>query len=151
MIKPGDVFSIEVRGGKAYFQFINKNKTMSSLIRVLPGIHEQSSGDISDIAIQPTRFWTFFPVAESLKDSVIQKEGNYPIPVHAQKMPLFRTGVVNPETKRVETWWLWDGEKSWKAGNLTDDQRRLPIRGNWNDTLLKERIEQGWLPELDPR
>ncbi|WP_176536262.1 hypothetical protein [Rhizobium sp. L9] len=46
-------------------------------------------------------------------------------------------------------WWLWDGEKEWRIGQLSAEQHQLSIRGVWNDTLLVERIEFGWTPEID--
>jgi len=77
--------------------------------------------------------------------------GTLQIPDHAQKTPLFRAGVVDPAIGKVKTWWLWDGEKEWKVGSISEEQRKLPIRGAWNDTLLVERIESDWLPEKDER
>ena len=63
---------------------------------------------------------------------------------------LVRGGVIDPSTRKVKVWWLWDGEKEWRVGEITAEQRGLPIRGVWNDTLLIERIESGWTPETDP-
>ncbi len=64
-------------------------------------------------------------------------------------MPTFRTGVINPKTGKVDVWWLWDGNREWKIGAISEEQRKFPIRGSWNDTLFIERIEEGWLPEKD--
>ena len=46
-------------------------------------------------------------------------------------------------------WWLWDGEKEWQIGSITNEQRKLPIRQIWNDTMLIARLEQEWRPETD--
>jgi len=151
MARPGDIFSIKTPNGEAYFQYVKNNKLMGSLIRVFPGTHLLPPENWSPLVEQETNFWIFFPVGAALKKGIIRKIANCPIPVHAEKTPLFRAGVVDPSTGRVENWWLWDGEKEWKVGKLTDEQRRLPIRGSWNDTLLVERIQSGWLPEHDPR
>jgi hypothetical protein len=62
---------------------------------------------------------------------------------------VFRAGVVDPAVGKVVDWWLWDGEKEWRVGSISDEQRKLPIRGCWNDTMLIKRIEEGWLPEND--
>jgi len=56
---------------------------------------------------------------------------------------------MNPVTRKVDVWWLWDGQEEWKVGDLTAEQRRLSIRGVWNDTLLRDRLESGWRPETD--
>jgi hypothetical protein len=151
MIKIGDIFSIEVLNGRAYFQYASKIKPMGSLIRVIPGVLFEPPTDWCAFIGRHTNFWVFFSVADALKNGVVQKEYHCPLPEHAQEMPLFRNGNVDPETKKVDDWWLWDGQKSWMVGALTDDQRRLPILGAWNDVMLRERIAQGWLPERDPR
>ena len=43
-----------------------------------------------------------------------------------------------------------DGEKEWRIDGMTQEQRKLSIRGVWNDTLLVERINACWTPETDP-
>lgn len=151
MIKVGDVFSINTSKGLAYFQFVKQNKLMGSLIRVLPGIHGEEPSCWEDFVGQSTNFWIFFPVSAALKKGIIRKVANYNVPDHAKEFPLFRAGVRHPETGKVETWWLWDGEKEWPVGDITEDERKLPIRASWNDTMLVQRIEEGWLPENDPR
>lgn len=151
MIKSGDIFGIKTARGEAYFQYVKRDKLMGPLIRVLPGIYRDDVPDIEALAKVATNFWIFFPVGPALKSGIVRKVAQYKIPEHAQKMPLFRTGVPDPETRKVETWWLWDGETSWQVGAITDEQRKLPLREAWNDTRLVERIESGWLPEKDLR
>jgi hypothetical protein len=60
-----------------------------------------------------------------------------------------RGGTPDPKTKKVAVWWFWE-EKEWKVGELTSEQRKMPIRGIWNDTMLVHRIEIGWTPATDP-
>ena len=151
MIRPGDVFSIATAKGEAYFQYVLKNDTMGQAIRVLPGLHPEVQPDMKSLVCQETNFWVFFPVTAALRQRIIKRAGNYELPAHAQQMPFFRSGVVDPQTRRVQNWWLWDGEKSWMVGAITEEQRKLPIKAIWNDTLLIERIESGWLPEHDVR
>ena len=151
MIKSGDVFAIRTANGDAYFQFVNKIAPMGSLIRVLPGTYSDQPSDWDKLVSHKTNFLIFFPLAVAQKKGIAKKVAHCVIPKHARQPPLFRTGVVDPSTGRVDTWWLWDGEKEWKVGAVTEEQRRLPIRGSWNDTLLVKRIEEGWLPEKDPR
>lgn len=151
MIKTGDVFSIKTGKGLAYFQYVKKVAPMGTLIRVLPGTYAAEQPDLPALVSQVTNFWVFFPVAAALKQGIVQNVTNNPVPEHSQRTPTFRTGVVDPSTGKVGTWWLWDGEREWKAGSLSGEQRKLPIRGAWNDVLLVERIEAGWLPENDAR
>lgn len=150
IIRKGDVFAIWADSGKACFQFVAKISPMGSLIRVLPGTYD-SEPDLDVLVEERTNFWIFFPVSAALKNGTITKAKGCPIPVHSKDTPTFRTGVVDPATRRVGTWWFWDGESEWKVGEITEEQRRFPIRGTWNDTLLVQRIEEGWLPEKDKR
>jgi hypothetical protein len=150
MIKIGDVFAIETKSGKAYFQFVKKIPPMGSLIRVLPGTYHDEP-DLNALVEEKTNFWIFFPVSAALKQGIIQKANGCTIPAHSNETPTFRSGVVDPSTGRVDTWWFWDGKKEWKVGKITEEERKFPIRGSWNDTLLVQRIEEGWLPEKDRR
>ncbi|WP_175035079.1 hypothetical protein [Burkholderia lata] len=150
MIKSGDVFCIETSKGGGYFQYVKKVSPMGALIRVLPGIYKDLPDNLAEMVEVETNFWIFFPVGVAEKRGIVKKIGNFEVPGHARATPLFRTGIPDQETRKVENWWLWDGEKSWPVGAISEEQRRLPIRGAWNDTLLIERIEQGWLPEKDP-
>lgn len=151
MLKAGDVFAIRTANGDAYFQFARKMPPMGALIRVLPGTYSDQPLEWDALISQRTNFWIFFPVAAAAKQGIVKKIANFPIPAHAQEPLLFRAGVVDPSTGKVEDWWLWDGEKEWRVGAITEEQRKLPIRGSWNDTLLVKRIEEGWLPEKDAR
>jgi hypothetical protein len=149
MIKSGDVFSISTSKGYAFFQYVKKLPPMGAMIRVLPGIFDRVPGDLSDLVSRETNFWVFFPVAAAEKLGIVKKIQNIQVPIHAMETPVFRAGIVDPSTKRVETWWFWNGEKEWMVGEISEEQRKLPIRQAWNDTLLVERIEEGWLPERD--
>ncbi|BET12083.1 hypothetical protein [Pandoraea sputorum] len=151
MMKIGDVFEIKTKKGNAYFQFSGRIPPMGALIRVLPGTFQHLPLDMDELVASRTNFWIFFPVSAAEKRGIVRKIKNYKIPEHSVRSPIFRTGIVDPSTKKVESWWLWDGETEWEVGALTDELRKLPIRGAWNDTLLVERIEEGWLPENDKR
>ena len=152
MMKIGDVFSIQTAKGKAYFQYTAKNQLMGPLIRVLPGTYSTdfSREKLIILVEEHTNFWVFFHISSALKLGIVQKIGNFSIPQHSRQFPLFRSGPPD-KSGHVPNWWLWDGEKSWMIGNLTEEQRKLPIRSAWNDTMLVKRIEQDWLPEKDTR
>lgn len=149
MIKMGDVFSILTKKGLAYLQYTNKNSLMGTLVRVLPGIFSEACDDVESLVKKETNFWIFFQISAALKLGIVEKVGNFPIPEHSKNMPVFRAGIPNSKTKKVEHWWFWDGEKEWRVGEITDQQRKMPIRRIWNDTLLIQRIEEEWLPERD--
>lgn len=151
MARYGDVYSINASRGKAYLHYVCKMPPMGTLIRVLPGIHSEPPKVMGDLVAEWTNFWIFFPISAAENKGIIERVANFALPEHSKTPPLFRAGNRDPLTGKVVDWWFWDGEKEWRVGAITEDQRKLPIRGAWNDTMLIKRIEEGWLPEKDSR
>lgn len=149
-IQIGDIIEIPTVMGFSYAQFSHNHVRYGALIRVLPGVFKSSPIDFAELIQLPEMFVTFFPLQAAVNRGIFEVVGNSAVPDSVKPFPLFRTGVEDPATRKVKVWWLWDGEKEWKVGNLTSEQRKLPLRGIWNDTLLIERIEQGWTPSNDP-
>ncbi len=145
-IRIGDVVEIPTARGLAYAQFSHQNGEYGALLRVLPGFHECRPGDFVDLVLASEAFVTFFPLQAALNRGIFVLVANHPVPEAALEFPLFRAGSVDPASGKVKIWWLWDGHKEWKVGELTPQQQILPVRGIWNDTLLVERIESGWRP-----
>lgn len=149
MLKQGDTFKIETKLGGAFFQYVRAIPPFGALIRVLPGTFKKEPDSIASLVAGATKFWTFFPVTATLKEKRVSEVETFEVPGHAKQMPIFRTGVMDPISKTVKKWWLWDGVREWEVGTLSDTEKKYPIRGVWNDTLLIERIESDWLPEKD--
>jgi hypothetical protein len=148
--KIGDVIEIPIRHGLAYAQFSHLHPRYNALLRVLPGKFKSRPSDMMELVGAKEMFVTFFPLQAALNQGIVHFVTNLPVPRVATAFPLFRTGVEDPKTGRVKDWWLWDGEKEWKVGHINAEQRKLPLRGIWNDTLLIERIETDWTPQSDP-
>ena len=151
-INIGDVFEIKVSSGFAYGVYTNYHADAPSygtLVRVFDRIFAQQLTDVDRLLELPIRFETFFPLQAAVNKGLFPIVGNLKLPDTLQSFPLFRAGSVDPKTRKVASWWLWDGKKEWPIGALHPEQRRLPIRGIWNATFLIDRIEQGWRPETD--
>ena len=148
--RPGDIFEISTPRGLAYAQVTHHHPQYGALIRVLPGLFDARPASFDDLSGRPERFRAFFPLQAAVSRGLVTLVAHAPIPAGAQAFPTFRAGVVDPATGKVAVWWFWDGQREWRAGPLTDADRRMPIRGVWNDTLLVERIVSGWTPETDP-
>jgi len=149
-LKIGDIVEIETKKGLAYIQYVyhhDEPPRYGRLIRVLPGFFDKTPASFSELVKQKERFVTFCPIVQAVNKGYMHIVGNEPVSEEFNKLPLFRArGGIDTDGK-VVSWWLWDGEKEWKIGNLTPEQRKLPIREVINDTLLIERIESGWKPE----
>lgn len=145
VIKAGDIFEILTRKGLAYGQVTHRHKQYGELVRILPGFFREPLETFESLVGEPELFKTFIPLGAAAHRNIFRIVGNTGVPEFAQQFPIFRDGVADKTTKKVgDNWWLWDGEKEWWVGALTDEQRKFPIRGIWNDTLLIERIENGW-------
>jgi hypothetical protein len=150
-VKEGDVIEIPTAKGLAYAQYALKKEQWGALLRVLPGFHQTRPLDFSELVSQRERFVTFFPLQAAVSRNIFEVVARVEVPDAARAFPLFRAAGFIDRAGKVHDWLLWDGEREWRAGQLTDELRRLPIRGVWNDTFLIERIEQNWTPETDPR
>lgn len=149
-VKVGDLIEIKTALGYAYAQYTHKHSVYGALLRVFNTIYSRRPDSLKDVVEDRVRFSNFFPLMAAVKQGVFPVVGNYAVRQELKQFPQFRAGVFNPETRKVAVWWLWDGEKEERLGGLTEEQKQLPIRGVWNDTLLIERIESGWTPATDP-
>jgi hypothetical protein len=152
MAKPiiGDVVEIKTSKGLAYAHYTHQHKQYGALLRVFHGFHETRPVDFMKLVMHVPIFSCFFPLNAAVERKIVSLVSNVTPSVEALTFPTFRAGIIDPATRKVGVWWLWDGEKEWKVGELTSVQRRFPIRGVWNDTLLVERIESGWTAKTDP-
>ena len=73
------------------------------------------------------------------------------MPSDAADFPLFRAAGFIDREGVIHNWYFWDGKKEWPVEELTDEQYWLPLREVINDTLLIERLEEGWTPYTDGR
>jgi hypothetical protein len=120
-----------------------------ALMRVSNQAYIARPADIAKAFSEPVSFTCFFPVGAAVRRGLVSIVENIAVPENLLEFPVFRSGIADSTMGKVRDWWLWDGENEWKVGKITDEQRRYPIRGVWNDTMLIERIEGGWTPETD--
>jgi hypothetical protein len=149
-VQIGDIIEIPTAKGLAYAQYTHQHRTHGGLIRVFDALFDGRPDDFLKLVNGTVRFSTFFPVAAAIKRGVFNVVDHENVAPHNQLFPVFRNGVTDPKTKKVAVWWFWDGEREWKVGTIAPEQRKMPIVGVWNDTLLIERIESGWTPSSDP-
>lgn len=143
-LKLGDVIEIPTEKGLAFAQYTHHHPQFGWLIRVLPGFYRERPPSLAQVVEQPARFSIFFPLAAAVNQRLFAIVGNEPIPEKDQRFPIFRD--VMPGTK---VWWLWDGTRSWRVGDLTEEQRKMPLRWIVNHKVLLDMIESGWTPERE--
>ena len=149
-IRFGDIVEFKTSKGLAYAIYTHRHDKpprFGAMIRVFDNVYQSRPERIEEVVDVPVRFTTFFPLQNAVNRGVATVVGHVAIPDALKAFPIFRSGTADPKTKRVDRWWLWDGEKEWEVGEITAEQRRLPIRSVWNDTFLIHRIEDGWRPE----
>ena len=146
----GDIVEIETPNGLGYAQYVLKHSEppqYGELIRVLPGLFASRPDSFADLAREEARFTTFFPLGAACARGIVQIVAAEEVPEHARTLPLMRAAGARLPDGTVNGWWLWDGEREWRVGELTAEQWKLPLRAVWNDTLLIERIARGWSQE----
>ena len=149
-VKIGDIVEIKTSRGLVYAQYTHKHKDYGALLRVFETGYEYRPECINSIVKEKVQFTIFFPLQAAIKQNIVFVVGNCGVAKELVDFPVFRAGAINPNIGKVATCWLWDGKKETKIGKLSEEQRKLPIRGVCNDTLLIERIETYWTAENDP-
>jgi hypothetical protein len=148
-IRLGDVIEIGTQNGLAYAQLTHIHPRFGPLLRILRGIDQTRPRNLRSVVGRETQFQTFFPLQQAVNRKIVAVIGNEEIPDPWKAFPVFRSGIPDPGTRKVSTWFLWDGERAKRIEKLTTAQARLPIKELVNDTLLIERIESGWTAESD--
>jgi len=152
-IRIGDIIEIPTKKGLVYAQYTHEHSEpphYGSLIRICSGFYNERPKDFSIIAKSDTLFHIFVPLQASVNANLVEIVSNETIPTKAKKIPVFRGGLIEPKINKVLTWWFWDGKKEWKVGEITKEQRKIPILSIVTVPCLVEKIESGWTPETDP-
>jgi hypothetical protein len=139
-IRLGDIIEVPTPNGLSYVQYTQKHPIMGHPIRVLPGTHESRPADLAALADSHELYYAFMFLAEAIRKEDVQIVGHAEVPIRNRPFPLFRAKGLG------SAWWLWDGDREWKVGDLTEDTRVLPIRAIWDATMLIHRITEGWHP-----
>ncbi len=142
-MKLGDIFEIDTPKGKAYLHYIHKDSVTGELIRVLQGLYPERPANFDKLAASEERYIVSFPLSAAAKKKIVKSVSYYPVSKF-RKPKLMRT----EHNIRGEFlgWHLVDTE-TWHRQlikTLSPEQKKLSPWGVWNDTLLIERLTNGW-------
>jgi hypothetical protein len=146
----GDVVEIKTPNGLGYAQYVLDHSgpppALGALVRVLPGLYDRRPDSFADLVRAEERFRTFFPLGAACAQRIVKIVAAEDVPEHARGVGLMRAPGARLPDGSADGWWLWDGAREWRVGELSKEQWKLPIRQIWNDTLLTERVASGWSP-----
>jgi len=143
MVKLGDLFSIITSKGYAYLHYAYHDHSIGDMVRVLPGIYLEQPDNLETLVNKDEMFNVFFPLKPAIKKKKVTKLGNYSL--NGFKVP--NKMRIDHHVKGVFIGWHIVDIDSWQrelVTSLSDSQKKLSPWGVWNDTLLIERLEEGW-------
>lgn len=142
-IKVGDVFGIATSKGMAYLHYIHEEPKQCELIRVLPGLYEEPPQNLEEIVRMEERFMISFPLKAAYHRKIVVKVGhvsseNYSKPAYMRSDHWIRY--------EFQGWHIIDTETRYMTlvQELTPEQVKLSPGEIWNDTLLCDRLVEGW-------
>ena len=147
-IQIGDLFEISTPKGYAYFQYVyQKDADSVEMIKVLPGLFavRPNFSELDILVSGKELFFIFFPVGAALRKKLISKVDH------------FSTYEFSPP-KYMRSGYFIKDKFSWKLVDI-ETLKRTPIEvltpeiinlspfECWNDTMLIEKLTEGWTLE----
>lgn len=150
-IQIGDIFEIKTSVGLCYAQYTHKHPTHSDVLRIFKTRYTSRPHQdrISDLTADEVEFTVLCAVGAAYRAKTIEKVGSLPIKEELIEFPKFRSGNIDPETKQVKNWWIWDGKMETKVGSsLTKEQKKYPRLVIRNIAAIRDLIEGNTHPGL---
>ena len=141
----GDVIEVPTSVGLAYAQAIDRKTGMGTLLRVFDALFESRPRDLSKVVDRPTRFECCFPLQAAVNRDIFEVVGHEGVKAPPPKEFKLRGFIDRDGT--IHNWFIVQGEDHHLIESLSEEQKKLPYEEIINDTLLIERIEDGWRHE----
>lgn len=120
---------------------------MGSLIRILPGIFPEPVTDFDSLASAKEMYFVHFPLGAGISQGLVRIVGNFPIGVGSERPARMKRPIGRAPNGKILSWAIMENGKDRFTSELTDDEKRLSLCVIWNDTLLAERMADGWTPQ----
>jgi hypothetical protein len=145
-VKCGDIFEITTTKGYGYFQCVKETPVEESeTIRILPGVYQDvNEAKLDTLVNEKELYFISFPLKYALKKECVRYVGNFKVPASIT-VPKYYRDILKIKGKFI-CWHIVDSETLQRRSveKLSEDEKRLSPWGSWNDTLLAERIAEGW-------
>jgi hypothetical protein len=141
----GNVFAIKINNGYGLFQCIENYEPGIDVVRILEPVL-QNLDEFSPELIQSTeRYFVKFTVETAHERQLILYIGKYPVPSSVVVPKKYRMLNYVPH-RNVRNWYVIDAKtNSMKYVSKIDNSLlKLSCSSIWNDTLLRERLEENW-------
>jgi len=154
----GDILEIKTPSGLAYLQYTHDERSMGSLVRVLPGLYRNRPKDFANLSQQKELYFTFYPLEYALHDGETEVVSHQRIPDWAKSYPMMRHPNGGNAMGRRDSWTILradtpltldDLTKAPKYKELTPELKRLSIYSLWPHGFLVKQLSRGWTPERD--
>jgi hypothetical protein len=142
-VELGDIFEINTRKGKSYFQCVKIDKLRWHIIKVFNQLFDETPS-LETIVNVHDCYFIGFALDVAFKRKLVERVGNIPLLPNFELPKYMRDKHV--VGGQFLGWHIID-TTTWKrqfVEKLSAEQRRLSPWGIWNDTLLKEKLESGW-------
>lgn len=151
--RAGDVYELVVEAGFAYLQAIAKHPEFGWAMRVLSPVRESVGAHAQGVRYLPEMFIALMgSIAHEAKEGRLRFVGHTELPLgYDPSLPLLRaSSSVDDDGRHTDgSWWLDDGTKEWRVGNLTKEQQNLPYRQFTPALALRVLIDAGWDPQWE--
>jgi len=153
-LSPGDVVEMKIGKRYAYAQFIMTHKKppfYGKLMRIFPGKFSKRQTDFEELGTREGSYCCFWWITSDIGSRRIRIVGKSTIPRKYRKMPRFKHGIRNLETRKVSRWYIWDGKKrtSTPVSELSEAQKSYPILQIVPTYEVETRIRKGWHPRQE--
>lgn len=144
----GTVYAIKTSIGYGLFQCVQHDDIGIDVVRVLQPII-QNIGEFSPELLQEReRYFIKFTVQAALNRKLILFIGKYNVPSSVKVPKKYRFLDLVPH-RNIRNWYIVDAKTNGMRliSNINEKFLSLSSDGIWNDTLLIERLEEGWTLE----
>lgn len=152
-ITPGDVFELSTNSGYVALQVIGKHKTLGWAVRVTePSRREPMQSAVGIETGQEAYVVLMGDIGYEEVLRHVRYVGKEPLPTRYRgHFPTFRaSSSYGPDGRhKPGSWWLDDGDREWRVGDLSEEEKHYPYRQLTPAIALKDLIERGWDPEWE--